>query len=231
MRRGTVADYLQAFLRYDPPPFGELELLLTAPQRGHTCALEWLVADGACVTAGQALFRQQSDTDPQDERSFASPVPGRVRILTPSGRFLSPGPVGRLTYGYALEAALHQEWEELALDLAAELGKRQKATPVPGLAPHDLLQLVYLDYALCRKLEQAGVRKPAAVIPADLREDRALAALGELTGAKIAAIRAASDLPAAVIDHTVLLWKNLHANMAATLRHDGLAADDGLTPD
>lgn len=228
-----MAGYIDAFVRSGPPSFGEMELMLTAPRRGHTCSLTWLVADGDLVTSGQALFRQQSDAEPTDERSFVSPFPARVRILQDSGRFLRPSrPVGSLHYGYALEAALRKEWQELALELAAELGRRRQAAPVPGISPRDLVKLVFLDFTLARALEKAGFRKPPPVIPADLREDRALAALEQLRRWKIAAVRtAAQHLPPDITEQTLLLWEHIFDNLAVTLRHEGLAPRNGLTPD
>lgn len=205
--------------------------MLTPPQRGHTCSLTWFVGDGDLVTSGQLLFRQQSDADPADKLRFASPFPARVRILQASGSFLrSDQPVGRLQYGHALEASLRKEWQELTLELAAELGRRRQAAP--AISPGDLVKLIFLDYTLVRALEQAGLRKPPPVVPPDLREDRALAALEQLYRWKVAAVRAATqNVPADVTQHTLLLWKNIFANLAATLRQDGLAPEDGLTPD
>lgn len=196
------------------------------------------------------LYEAKADSDSSEQISAAAPLPCRLEVIRPAGRYLPPGVIGRLAYGPALNAVFKQSAQaERQLTQKVTAGKQEIAglkaqlqtlteTPLAALAqalsaslsarpppweppPLALLQLVELCRILASRLP--GALPPAKPLPQALREDRAQAELERWFAVRIARARRNTDqLPPDIAEQAVLLWDVLQGAYAELLSRRGL---------
>jgi hypothetical protein len=198
------------------------------------------------------LYEARADSDPTEQISEAAPLPSRLEVIRPAGRYLPAGAIGRLAYGPALNATLKQSAQAerqltqkvaarkqeiaglkaqlqtptlaaLAQALSASLSTRPASWEPPPLA---LLQLVELCRIVASRLP--GTLPPAKPLPPALREDRAQAELERWFEVRITRARKNADqLPPDIAEQAVVNWEALLTDTCEQFAEQGLFPDSG----
>jgi hypothetical protein len=245
---------LDAFTGPEPPDAAGRELILPPPRQGGTWSLRWLAADGGLICSGTPLFEATADSNASEQLTEPAPLPCRLRISRPSGRYLPSGVIGRLEYGPALQAGLgrtaqeHRRLTQAIAQLQTEAAALNKQLQAPAvslsqlaerlrtglharpaareLPPLALVQLTELFRQLVVRFPAAVPASSGGVAPLSLQKDRAQAALERWCADRIARVRAnAAGFPPDIAAQAVIIWETL-----LTFFSEQLSAGDQSSP-
>lgn len=206
--------YLNLFRAGSLPSFTRLAITPGPPAAGQYWRLRWEAADQALVLPGEHLCAFSAETG-SDTLTVVAPVPGRLQVTVPAGRFLEPETtVGELHYGAALEAEFRRAAAAAEVsggpDAAALAAERAQLAADTQAAERELAALRERLAAL-----QDGGRAPAAAASA--------MALGEFLPRLLEAVTRLSRQPGWTLDvRTRLRLLELLAPLRAALTGAGL---------
>lgn len=160
--------YLNLFRSGTLPSFTRLSITPGFPAAGHYWRLQWHCADRALVLPGELVCEFAAETG-DEQVTVTAPVPGRLRITVPAGRYLEPDiAVGEIHYGAAFEAELRRDAIVAATaarrtDIAGLAAERQRLAAEIATGKREITTL-RARLAALTGVDNTGARPEASVL-------------------------------------------------------------------